>query len=49
MIQVGIKTLIVDDICEETGNLFCLDNDGEDYEITQAQVMNGIYTPPTEE
>ena len=38
MIQVGLKTLVVDDICQETGILFCLDNDGEDFEIRESQI-----------
>ncbi len=33
LIQLGLKMLVVDDICEETGNLLCLDNDGEDFEV----------------
>ena len=49
LIQVGIKTLVVDDICPETGNLFCLDNDGEDFEITQTQVLMGVWFPPSDE
>ena len=49
LIQVGIKTLVVDDICPETGNLFCLDNDGEEFEVTQTQVLMGFWSPPTEE
>jgi hypothetical protein len=42
MIQVGLKTLVVDDICQETGLLFCLDNDGEDFEISPSQIDSVI-------
>ena len=49
LVQLGLKTLVVDDICEETGNLLCLDNDGEEFEVSQIQVLLGFWSPPSEE
>ena len=37
-IRWGCRWLIVDSICPETGMLLCLDQDGEDFEISEAQV-----------
>ena len=34
----GCRWLIVDEVDPETGMLFCLDQDGEDFEISEAQV-----------
>lgn len=33
IVRVGLRILCVDEICRITGNLFCLDSDGEDYEV----------------
>ena len=37
-IRVGCRWLIVDDIDKQTGLLFCLDQDGEDFEISESQI-----------
>jgi len=37
-IRVGCRWLIVDDIDKQTGMLFCLDQDGEDFEISESQI-----------
>ena len=37
-IRVGFRWLIVDEIDQQTGMLFCLDQDGEDFEISESQI-----------
>ena len=37
-IRVGCRWLIVDDIDKDTGLLFCMDQDGEDFEIRESQI-----------
>ena len=37
-IRVGFRWLIVDEIDSETGLLWCLDQDGEDFEISENQI-----------
>ena len=39
----GIGWLIVDDIDSETGLLWCVDQDGEDYEISPSRVDHIIH------
>lgn len=42
MIRVGARMLVVDAVerssSEDQGNLFCLDNDGEDFEVRPQDV-----------
>jgi len=37
-IRVGFRWLIVDEVDQQTGMLFCLDQDGEDFEISESQI-----------
>ena len=37
-IRVGCRWLIVDEIDLETGLLWCMDQDGEDFEISEGQI-----------
>jgi len=38
MIRVGLRMLCVDEICPTTGNLFCIDRDGEEFEVRTQDV-----------
>jgi len=33
ILRVGLRVLVVDEICSTTGNLWCLDRDGDDFEV----------------
>ena len=37
-IRVGMRWLIVDEIDQQTGMLFCLDQDGEGFEVRESQI-----------
>ena len=37
-IRVGFRWLIVDEIDQDTGLLWCMDQDGEDFEIRENQI-----------
>ena len=37
-IRVGFRWLIVDEIDQDTGLLWCMDQDGEDFEIRESQI-----------
>ena len=43
LIVFGIGWLIVEDIDQATGLLFCLDQDGGDFEISESQVDSIIH------
>ena len=37
-IRFGMQLMIIDEICEEFNTVICVDEDGQDFELTEEQV-----------